>query len=126
MLCKWCGKELHNRKYFCDRDCRMHWSRRNTENKHPFKHTHCQNPECGKELNHWKLTKNCGRMEMRCFPNMKCCDMKCESKRKSLLMKGKKSNFQLFPKKKNSGTKKNIAEFLAFLEDPLQMKETCF
>lgn len=118
MKCLWCGRELKGQRKFCCRECLLASHKVETEKAKPPKYTHCQNPECGKELNHWvKFPSRKGSMYVQ---NLECCDMACQARKKSIVMKGKDGNL----KRVNTSKRKYIPiDFTkqAKLVDPLQM-----
>jgi hypothetical protein len=119
MQCLNCGKELVERKKYCTKQCQMEHHTKKTEIEKPPKYTHCQNPACGKPLEHWLVING----HRRYFRNRMCCDTACRAGWMSATMQGKLGNFAL----KGNSTKRKYKPIdfstQMKLQDPLQMSE---
>lgn len=91
--CRVCGREIAKGRKYCCNECRFIGKNNEIVLKHPVKYTHCQNPECGKKLNHWIIVnRKSGNNHRKYHYDKKYCDMKCSARHKSINMTGKESN----------------------------------
>ena len=104
--CQNCGRQIKSNTKYCCETCRFTHHRKTAELTNPPDFTHCQNPGCGKELDHWiKTTRKNGDVFFKYYSKQKYCDRKCSGDHKKIYMVGRKR-----PEITNSWKKKRKAK----------------
>lgn len=135
MKCLNCGADIGKNHKFCNPDCRTSFVLTNAMEMHPPKFKVCQNPACGKPLNHIEtIVTREGEVRRHYRYDKKFCNRECYNAFQSENMMGKISNFQIFLKKEEEKHKrekerkqrlqvlhKKAMEEIAEFSDPLAM-----
>lgn len=82
--CLNCGRQISKKQKTCSHECSLIIRKKKSEEKHPVLFEVCQNPKCGKKLNHWIIYS--GKASFQ--PGKKYCGRECCSVHKSILQKG--------------------------------------
>lgn len=82
--CLNCGRQISKKQKTCSHECSLVIRKKRSEENKPKRYLVCQNPACGKELNHWVIYSG----KAQYHPEMKYCDKYCAAAHKSVLQKG--------------------------------------
>ena len=83
--CLNCGRQISKKQKTCSHECSLVIRKKKSENKKPPEFLVCQNPKCGKKLDHWMTYS--GKKSYQ--PGKKYCSRECCSIHKSIVQTGK-------------------------------------
>ena len=83
--CLNCGRQISTKQKTCSNECSLVIRKKKSEDKNPPEFLVCQNPNCGKKLDHW-VTYN-GKKSYQ--PGKKYCSRDCCAEHKSIIQTGK-------------------------------------
>lgn len=82
--CLNCGRQISKKQKTCSHECSLIVRKKKSEDKKPPQFDVCQNPRCGKKLDHWVTYS--GKASYQ--PGKKYCCKECCSAHKSIIQKG--------------------------------------
>ena len=114
-ICVNCGRPIKNREKTCSDTCKKAFNKKAVEEKHPIDFTHCQNPKCGKKIEHWVLYGK----KWKFVHNRKYCSIVCANEHRSVIYTGRAKVVS------KTRTPVKIEHNPDALCDPFIMKEEC-